>query len=528
MSPLIEADAELLASLRALANYVKNKPVPVQVVPAPTITPVLDPVDIAIIETAPVAAPTELPSVSEIANEDLPELADLLAASVVENIEATSEVSSDIATNKLIPRGYQLEGIKVLRDKKRALLYDLAGLGKTLQATEAAVPPVIVACPTYLVYQWADFLENQYPGHKVVVCDGPRLNREKLLSEPADWYIINIEMLADRKLKNSDTILSYEFPKVTTFIIDESHHVRGRNSSQSRGALELAEKTERVYLLTATPQYKAVDDLFMQLRIIDRKRFSSYNLFLAYYCRVSQNGFGQRILGPRSHRDIQELLKSVGIGRTYADVAVELPELIRTNVSIRADENFMREYNKIKHTFTYNEHDLNSMMEAMQVLRRVTAKVKVGKMLEILLANPEPEGLIITWYKDTARTLSEILKIPCITGETPLKERAQIAKDNNLLVATMASIGEGVDLSHLSDIIFVESDFVPGRIYQTLSRVRRARTNPAPVKCTFLFVKGTIDEQVYIASGQRNADIRRIMKATLLGDDYIGTHSSTN
>lgn len=439
--------------------------------------------------------------------------------------EEEGEASYEFDPNKkYIPRKYQIEGIRRLRELKRGICFDLPGLGKTLQASEAAkdYKPILVACPTYLTFQWYDFLTDQYPEDKIVIAEGPRIQRERILSEPADWYIVNIEMLAARKMRTSKELLVYEWPKdLQTFIIDESHHVRGREASQSKGALELAGDVERVILLTGTPQYKQVDDLFMQLRILDRKSFPSYNGFLGKYCRVSHTGFANKVLGPKNHQEIRALLDSYGIGRNYADVKVELPDLIRSNIPVVADPEFMIEYNRVRTQFVYNERDLNSLMEAMQVMRRMTAKVKLQQALEILANDSAetPEGIIFTWYKHTAQALASLLGVPCITGDVAAKDRKPIGKENKLVVATIPSMSEGVDMSHVSNVIFFEGSYVPGQIYQALSRVRRYRDNPAPVRASFIYVKNTIDELVHNAASQRTADIRKIMKAAILGDN---------
>lgn len=421
---------------------------------------------------------------------------------------------------RLKPRRYQIEGIKRLVEKKRALLYDLAGLGKTLQAAEAAEVPCVIACPTYLTFQWYTFLRDQYPEMKTVLVEGPRIKREELLKQPFDWMIINTEMFAPRKSRTNDTYLEYQFPQVKTLIVDEAHHLRGRDAAQSKGAFRYAQECERVYLLTATPQYKGPDDLYMLMRIIDAKNFRSYHTFVSEFLRVGTGGgFSTKIVGVKSHAAMRDLLSFHGIGRTYEDVKIELPELIRNNIPIKATDEFMETYNRIKATFVYNEKDINSLMEAMHILRRITAQVKLERMLEILLeTGEEPEGIIFTYYTDTAKAISTLLDIPCITGAMDANERKETAQLHKLVVANIAAMSEGVDLSHVSNVVFFEETYVPGQIYQALSRVRRMRTNMAPVRASFVYVKDTLDEIVHEASNRRYADIKQIMRAALLGD----------
>src|SRR6266568_2631499 len=67
------------------------------------------------------------------------------------------------------PRAYQIEGAQRLLDAKRFILGDDAGLGKTLEAAMAARLPALIVCPTYLVWQWAEFLEEQYPDDTIAI-----------------------------------------------------------------------------------------------------------------------------------------------------------------------------------------------------------------------------------------------------------------------------------------------------------------------------------------------------------------------
>jgi superfamily II DNA or RNA helicase len=148
--------------------------------------------------------------------------------------------------SKLTLRPYQSQGVAFLATIKRAMLADAPGLGKTLQASSAAIKPVLITAPTYLVEQWANFLAEQYPEDRISLAVGSRAKRTKALDTPADWFIINHQMLR-----------TYDVPKVTTFIVDESHHFKSHRAEMSQGALTVALQVPRVHLLTATPSTRA-------------------------------------------------------------------------------------------------------------------------------------------------------------------------------------------------------------------------------------------------------------------------------
>lgn len=427
---------------------------------------------------------------------------------------------------KLIPRPYQQEAIEYLSNKKRALLTDSPGLGKTICASKAAISPTLVSCPSYLLWQWFDHLTEQYPDDVVVLCEGTRSERQAALKRPAQWYVCNHDMMRAPTSKVINRYgmevpgprkLTFEFPNFTTVIIDEAHHMRGRDSQRSKGAEIVCGRAERVYLLTATPIYKAPDDLYQLLRLLDVHAFTSYHSFVAEHCRVWQSPHGTKILGASNSGALKRVIDRYALGRTYKDVGAQLPDVIKKVVAVRPDAEFTEKYKQVRDRYKNvfrDDIDVLSLMEACHLMRRLTAVAKIKPMAELL--EDEGEGIVFTKYTQSARALAEMLDIPCITGELTPQERKQVSKDCKLVVASIDSMSEGVDLSHLNHVLFYEGDHVPAKMYQALSRVRRMRVNPAPVRVTYLYVKGTIDEVVFNTMDRRNVTIQEVMRRALL------------
>lgn len=410
---------------------------------------------------------------------------------------------------KYVPRKYQIEAIKRLKELERALLWDAPGMGKTVEASEAAVDrlPCLISCPNYLTEQWFQFLCEQYPEQKICIVEGTRIEREKALSQRYDWYILNHEMFR-----------SYEMPKwINTLIVDEAHHFRNREAKQSKALKVYARPIPQIFLLTATPLYKIPPDVWHLLSILAPEEYTGYWKFVEKHCRTYANNYGVKILGVRNSAALYQEMASHGIGRTYKEVELELPQLITRNVAVTPDAAFMKKYNEVRSRFRYNDKDVNSLMEAMHIMRRMTIEPKLAYALELI--QDEAEGIIFTWYTDTARALAGLLEVPCIDGNVPATDRGKIVRENKLVVGTMAAMSEGVDASHINHALFFESDYVPARMYQALSRVRRHRESAAPVRCTYLYCRGTIDEIVLHAAQTRNATIKSVMKQALMGDD---------
>lgn len=428
---------------------------------------------------------------------------------------------------KIVPREYQNVGIQWLRENRRGFNTDQPGLGKTLQAAEAAELPALVVCPTYLVKQWADFLTTQYPERTVSYALKGRWKKIAAMRRQADWYVINKDALR--------TIDPKDVPRVKTVILDEAHHFRNRRAEQSRAVAKLTKDPDlRVYLLTATPIWKSADDLWMQLHIIQPKIFSSYNAFVRAFCVTDDSPYGTKVVGIKKEmrQELEDLLSIVRVGRTYADVGRELPELVENFIKVEFPYELRKKYNELRDYFRLEFEDADdqqiflSSASVMHTLRQVTFFAGKLEAIRDLLDDAPGPHLIYTWYKDHAEELARYIDrgAEVITGDIPPADRGRLAKaaaaQGRPIVATIASLSEGVDLSMCRSVIYAEENWPPGSNYQSLSRVRRDRNastdGPSePVLVYYVHAVMTIDEVIHRVSKAREATAHDLLRETL-------------
>lgn len=207
-------------------------------------------------------------------------------------------------------RQYQRDGAEWLStlnagpSNRAHMLIDPPGLGKTLQAIEAAnsVTPItrtiLVVCPGYLQEQWYEYITKQHPYSEDPnqTAASPYDLTQKaaklalLTAKPAPrWLVINYEMLRGEEYFNAIFSLPIE-----TIIFDESQHLKNRDAQQSRRAFELTKKTtiNNIFMLSATPIMREANDLFHQLHILDRYKFASYEEFLRDYTTTNYGRWG--------------------------------------------------------------------------------------------------------------------------------------------------------------------------------------------------------------------------------------------
>lgn len=482
------------------------------------------------------------------------------------------------------PRPYQIEGAVWLRqgthDKQRSILlgedfvapersckmiYDQPGLGKTLQACMAATVPMIITCPGYLVDQWADFIEDQYPQWSVARINQQlfRHQRQALLDEPHDVYIVNHEMWAARRepfkggkepqyytkrgavnpdytyekwLKwnekkqihdEANKRISYHWPKVRTLVIDESHHMRNRDASQTISCSNYADTCDFVFLLTATPQYKDVRDWWNQLRIMDPRKFTSYHRWEETYTnQITQTMYK---VNTRYAKQLQDEIAQYAMGRTYNDVGLYLPDLIEKTVKVNWHPDLWKAYKELKANMaiessngTRTEINPASMLHTLRLFTACPEKVDAVKKIIEDIPGEQPI-ILFCWYRDCAELLAdEFALAPSsvkIDGSFPQAERLRRASalDSRVKCVTMASASEGVDWSDASTVIFVEEDYTPGKIYQALSRVRRwSKTErKQPIVVYYVHMKASVDEAVHYAVTERQGDVRMILRRAL-------------
>lgn len=426
-------------------------------------------------------------------------------------------------------RPYQLVGTQRLLDTKRLILGDDAGLGKTAQAAAAAIKPVLVVCPTYLVWQWAEYIEAAYPGDTIAIAGvGSRKQRHKALTGSENLAVLPDKPAADWTIVNTDMLRGYMMPNVETLILDEAHHFRNRDAERSKNCADLAHRTPRVYELTATPIYKDVSNFFHLLHMLDEASYESFWDFLDRVAITYGDRYSTKIVRLRNPKALEKELEPYLLRRTYKDVKLFLPDIIENHHVIELSDEMKKVYSNLRDFYrTPDGVPLTSAAEVLHMLRHVTVGPKIEVIPDILDDNPGPT-VVFCWYRETSELAAEELRQqfkrpgdPIVIHGDAMKpdERADAAHKaiaaGGIVVATMASLGEGVDLSAAKNIVFIEEDYVPGMMYQTLKRVQRWTEDERPVLAHYIRARGTVDSVVHNAVVTRKGTAQQILKDAL-------------
>lgn len=436
-------------------------------------------------------------------------------------------------TSTMVLRPYQVEAVERLKIEKRLMLTDAPGLGKTPQSVFASTPPCLIAVPNDAVEQWREWLcgEDEKSLERndgeiipnvdgtIVACQGARYLKNRALRERADWTVINHDMIRT----HAERLKRYHY---NTLIIDESHHFKNHASMTARAGVQLAQRVENCFLLTATPIKKEVDDLYMQFRFLHPDLFKSYNAFVKYYCLVDEDEWGVHVLGvkKKTRQELIELLDVMRIGRSYKDVGRFLPDVIEKFITIELPPSIQKIYNDAvdKYKVEELEHRYVNAMQVYHELRQIVTGSFKYEAVANILADEVRKAVVFSWYQETCEAIVRRVggDMQMINGTVKdMVERRRRALHKGHVSATIATMAEAIDLSDARVVVFAEEDWTPGSNYQALSRVRRDRNDDGkdtdPVIVYYVHCKKTIDQVIHRRSKSRSGTIRDVVREAL-------------
>lgn len=449
----------------------------------------------------------------------------------VESYEPLPMPKLTIPHNMLInPYDYQREGIAYALQKKRCIMGDEPGLGKTAQAigtlTASGAFPALVICPASLKVNWQREFKR-FGGVDAIILDDKNraiwqnvLRMKRLDGKPmAQVIITNYESLkkyfVSRQLRQERfTMKSIVFDdRVKLFrsiIIDESHKCKSTHTQQSKYVQGIAEGKEYVLELTGTPVVNNNEDLIQQLRIMNRlDDFGGYQKFIGRYCQG---------MNKSSHvKELNMRLRSLCFFRRQKkDVLTQLPDKTRTYLI--TDLSNRREYEAaekdvIKYLRDYKNADDEKLQRAirgdimvrMNILKQVSARGKIESACEVIhnTIDGGQKLIVFCFLKEVVAALKrEFPNAVTVTGDdNDRQKQASVDKFQGdeackLIILNYRSGGTGLTLTAASNVLFVEFPYTAADCEQAEDRAHRNGQKNAVI-CTYLLGENTIDEYLY-------------------------------
>lgn len=395
------------------------------------------------------------------------------------------------------PREYQLRAVELLRARRRYLLTDEVGLGKTLTGLlnlvhEDALPAVVVA-PTHLPSRWVAELQEAMPWLTFEVAKKTIPSARVVRYDPADVTIMSYS-----KLDGWAGVLA---PQVRSVVFDEAQELRnGVATDKGKAAALLASSADYVLGLTATPVYNYAGEIWNVLDIIAPGQLGTREEFLREW---GVTGSGH----VRNPATLGSYIREQGLmfGRTRTEVGRELPKTIKVPYVIDADAQVIEDARRsVEHLARLLLSDTATGAQKMQAggqidwqMRQATGVAKAPFVAEFvrLLLQSEQKVLLFGWHRDVYDVwmdeLDEFNPRLYTGSESPKQkidaEEAFKTGDCRVLIMSLRS-GAGVDgLQKVSRVaVFGELDWSPQVHEQAIGRLRRDGMGEDPPIAYFL------------------------------------------
>jgi SWI/SNF-related matrix-associated actin-dependent regulator of chromatin subfamily A-like protein 1 len=429
---------------------------------------------------------------------------------------------------------HQEEGIRFIRERESAALFDEQGLGKSKQLIDAigadiadnVIAGALVVCPNTLKTTWAEEIEKHSNLRYAVFGAGRQARRQAFRSLRAQFYVINYEAVAG-ELTPLRALLRF---KRMALVLDESHRIKTPNAKVTAAIHALRSEAAKRVIMTGTPIANKPEDVWSQLFFLDDGLAvgQTFSEFRERYCTPA---------GGYVHMDdLRERIAGVALRRQKANTII-LPEktVLRTMVPLCGVQ--LEMYDRMRNDLVVWVKDLSGAevaAHAENILARLVrlaqlasnpqlvdasysgVPAKVSALDDTLSASfVDPLRKVIVWssFVDNIRLLSEryrtMYRPVTIHGEMdgPSRDAAVNAFRTDpsvrLLLANPAAAREGLTLTEADTAVYLDRTFNLVDFLQSQDRIHRL-SQARPCRIILLIAEHTIDEFIDFSLAQKH------------------------
>ena len=448
------------------------------------------------------------------------------------------------------PYPYQREGIIYGLDKKRLIIGDEPGLGKTLQSIgivdTADAYPCLVICPSSLKINWQREFEKFTDKSAIVLDNAVRTTWPYLLSMGMHQVaVVNYESLrkyfvwdikGGKSFRLKDVVFCPQIRMFKSVIIDESHRVKDPSAQQTIFTKGITTGKEYVILLSGTPVVNRPEDLVSQLSIMGRLQdFGGRTKFVADYCTDPKDKKAEPAVSLSVLSN--QLYANCMIRREKAKVLPQLPDKTRVDLyvdisnapeySLAAADlaEYLRQYTECTDWEIRRKMRMEALVRFM-TLRQLATLGKVAQAVDFIrtFLSSGKKLIVFCSLHDVVDALVKAFPgAVTVTGrDSAVSKQASVdAFQNNpntmLIICSIKAAGVGLTLTASSNVAFVELAWTYADCCQCEDRAHRIGQKDN-VTCYYL-LRGTIDHTIYSLIHQKKSIAAEIMNS----DDDIPT-----
>ncbi len=401
------------------------------------------------------------------------------------------------------PYPYQWQGIKFLIDNDHALLADDMGTGKTVMTTVALkiliqqtkVHHVLILCPPSVLYEWKRHLDDWSPELTAYLIRGSQEIRKPLWQMPIHIYVTTYDTLKGDI--ESGVLPKENLGQFDIVILDEAHHIKNMKSKRFRAIKKL--QPRRRWALTGTPIQNKIEDLASIFEFVYPNYLTSFDL------RPEQ---------------VQARIKPYFLRRRKKEVMPDLPPKIYEPIELELDDEQGIAYRLAEAGIRDELYALGDKVTKQHIFAKLTVLKQICNFAPRKFTSPKTDSLkerveeiiesgnkVIVFSQYVDEGVSKLEKIlepygvaKIVGGQTDANRKSEIEKfkkDPNIpiLIASVRSGGEGLNLTEASYVIHFDHWWNPAVMWQAEDRVHR-RGQTKGVNIYSYWMKDTIDDRI--------------------------------
>lgn len=366
---------------------------------------------------------------------------------------------------------WQVQAVEFILSVRRCIVAAETGLGKTKIAIDArealGATRVLVIAPAIALPVWQAEIAKWELAQCQVKCNGPVFNTHDVV------YMLYSYSQAHKI--PPDLAVDY-------LILDEIHSAKTHGATaarQSKAVRALANRHKGAIVgLSATPMTVDPLDLYGQLDLLYPGRFGSFWDYRKAYaertpCQYALGGYSYKGLNERRAKELEQRLQSVMLRITKDSIDTIKPVL----------------------------------------------EVKAGLSIlhEVAQAHKTKQVAVITYNKALARQLHKAIDGSVLISGQSVASRTKAINEARrgckVIVASMGSIAQAIDLTFVQQAYFVQLYAAPGFFQQVLGRFARLNSTHRPT-LTLLVEPGSLEEVYAYRLVDRCLDQQSLMAAS--------------